>query len=221
VIWGPTDTTVAGAWRFPLDTAINTSNQRVVATPFRAWNLTDYLKTDLLVVDANADLRWNVGEKILLRTPPPYRTALNNTHAELLTTFPAGPRTLPTTGDTVMVLTTRPLSRNDLFRFTAARSAIVGVTERPSVPGEFALYQNYPNPFNPATMIRWQLSGPGRVKLMVFDLLGREVATLVDEPMDQGVHAVPFDGGMLASGVYVYRLEAGTDVAVRRMVLIR
>jgi len=91
----------------------------------------------------------------------------------------------------------------------------------PVVPVEFALAQNYPNPFNPETVIEFSLPRAAETSLKVFDVLGREVATLVNAPMEVGVHRVIFDASALASGVYFYRVEAGEFRAVRKMVLMR
>ena len=96
-------------------------------------------------------------------------------------------------------------------------------------PLGFALLQNYPNPFNPTTVIRYQLpapggvegSGVGGVRLVVYDILGRELAVLVNEKKAPGSYEVRFDGSGLASGVYVYRLTAGNYAESRRMVLVK
>ena len=89
------------------------------------------------------------------------------------------------------------------------------------VPGEFTLRQNYPNPFNPGTTISYQIAAPGDVTLKVFDLLGREVATLVDERKPAGAYRISFDGSGLASGVYLYRLATAGLVQTRRMMLLK
>ncbi len=89
------------------------------------------------------------------------------------------------------------------------------------VPRAFALEQNYPNPFNPKTGIRYQVSGVSDVKLVVFDLLGREVAVLVDERKAAGLYEVSFDGRGLSSGVYFYRLTAGSFTQIRAMMLVK
>ncbi len=94
-----------------------------------------------------------------------------------------------------------------------------GVDE--SKPLRFALYQNYPNPFNPTTEIRYQTSEVSRVTLKGFDMLGREVATLVDEVQDSGFKTVKFDAGGLASGVYFYRLVAGGFVETKKLIVVR
>ncbi len=85
----------------------------------------------------------------------------------------------------------------------------------------FALEQNYPNPFNPTTVVRFQVPAAGHVKCVVHDVLGREVAMLVDEQKAPGRYEVEFDGRMLSSGVYVYRLAAGNYVESKRMILLR
>jgi beta-glucosidase len=89
------------------------------------------------------------------------------------------------------------------------------------LPREFSLEQNYPNPFNPTTGIRYQVSGVSEVKLVVYDLLGREIATLVDQARDPGSYSVTWNAGGLASGVYLCRMTAGTFVSTRKMIFMR
>jgi hypothetical protein len=92
------------------------------------------------------------------------------------------------------------------------------------IPAGFGLDQNYPNPFNGTTRIGFNIPAggtPGTVRLSVFDLLGREVATLVDEHLAPGSYTVPFDAAHLASGIYLCRLTAGGAVQTRRMILMR
>jgi len=88
-------------------------------------------------------------------------------------------------------------------------------------PNQFVLYSNYPNPFNPSTTISYTLSQPGRVRLVVVDLLGREVAVLVDEMRSAGQHVVSFNAAHLPSGLYVYRLETEQGVVARKMILAK
>jgi subtilisin-like proprotein convertase family protein len=96
---------------------------------------------------------------------------------------------------------------------------LTGISPENESPVGFRLSQNYPNPFNPVTTIRGTWGEESRVKLEVYDLLGRKVATLADGRFAPGVHAFSFDGTNLASGVYFYRLEAGAHTAVRKMIL--
>jgi|GEM_PF-3392624 len=88
-------------------------------------------------------------------------------------------------------------------------------------PVAVELGQNYPNPFNPTTNIPIKLVQSGKVKLTVFDVLGRRVATLVDGNMRAGIHQVTFDASMLSSGVYFYRLQANEKVITHKMLLLK
>jgi len=101
----------------------------------------------------------------------------------------------------------------------------VGVKQTSDVPRKYALEQNYPNPFNPSTQIRYSLEKSGMVNLKVYDVIGREVATLVNTNQDAGSYSVNFDaakaGRGLASGVYFYRLEAGSFVATHKMMVLK
>jgi type IX secretion system substrate protein len=89
------------------------------------------------------------------------------------------------------------------------------------VPKEYALHQNYPNPFNPVTKIRFDLPKHSDVKLVVYDLLGSEVTTLVNGTLEPGYYETELDASVYASGVYIYRLEAGNYSSVRRMILVK
>ncbi len=89
------------------------------------------------------------------------------------------------------------------------------------VPSEYILEQNYPNPFNPSTTITWQSPVSGWQTIKVFDVLGNEVATLVDAYKPAGRYEIEFDGRSLSSGVYFYRLKAGQFTSVRKMFLLR
>ncbi len=105
-----------------------------------------------------------------------------------------------------------------MFRF---RTAIQTGVEAAEVPATVSLSQNFPNPFNPATSIRFTIPADVRVRLTVYDLLGREVAALVDADLPAGSYTIPWDAREVASGMYVYRLQAGDVVQARRMLLLR
>ena len=88
-------------------------------------------------------------------------------------------------------------------------------------PVRFELMQNYPNPFNPSTTIQFFIPEHSRVTLTVYDLLGRKVATLVDEHLQAGEYSHIFDANHLASGVYIYRLQAGEHISMKRLTLVK
>ena len=101
-----------------------------------------------------------------------------------------------------------------------------GVSSDPSdveklYPDQFALNQNYPNPFNPTTSITYALPQSGSVTLKVFDILGKEVTTLVNEVKSAGVHSVTFNASTLPSGIYLYKIQSGSFVEVKKMNLIK
>ena len=89
------------------------------------------------------------------------------------------------------------------------------------VPKEFALYQNYPNPLNPNTVIGYQLPFISKVSLKIYDILGREVETLVNELQEAGSYEVQFDARLLANGIYFYQLNAGDFSVVKKLVIVK
>jgi hypothetical protein len=89
------------------------------------------------------------------------------------------------------------------------------------IPGKFELYQNYPNPFNPSTIIRYQIPDAGFLTLKLYDVLGREVTTLVNEFKQAGRYEVEFDGSNYASGVYFYKIQTGEFVLTNKMIMIK
>ncbi|OQX88643.1 hypothetical protein B6D60_01605 [candidate division KSB1 bacterium 4484_87] len=112
--------------------------------------------------------------------------------------------------------------------FTASRvyklirtRAGIQVKDFVELPTAYILGQNYPNPFNPTTTIPFSLQKSGNVELKVYDILGREVMTLIDRRMQPGYHKVTFDGNGLASGVYHYRLKFDGQVYTKRMLLLK
>jgi hypothetical protein len=89
------------------------------------------------------------------------------------------------------------------------------------IPKVFSLYQNYPNPFNPSTTIKFDLPKSAETKLVIYDILGREVARLIDKKMNAGKYTVLWDGTNLASGTYIYKLTAGDFEDVKKMTLVK
>lgn len=90
-----------------------------------------------------------------------------------------------------------------------------------AMPEGFYLSQNYPNPFNPATTVEYDVPHTSRVSIVVYDVLGREVACLLDAVKEPGRHRLSFNGEGLASGVYLLRMVAGSYVGSRKILLLR
>jgi hypothetical protein len=88
-------------------------------------------------------------------------------------------------------------------------------------PVEYMLYQNNPNPFNPTTAISFHIPNRENVELVVFDFLGRKIATLADGDYSPGLHSVRFDGSFYPAGVYLYRMRAGSYLAVKKLILLK
>lgn len=98
---------------------------------------------------------------------------------------------------------------------------VTAESEKATLPAKYFLLQNYPNPFNPATVVTYQLPVASRVRLAVYDLLGREISVLLDEVKPAGVNSIRFSAANLTSGTYVCRLQTGSAVATQRMVLLK
>ena len=94
------------------------------------------------------------------------------------------------------------------------------------IPNQFALHQNHPNPFNPITTLRYDLPENGHVNITIYDMLGREVKTLVNTTQDAGFRSVIWDatndyGKPVSAGVYLYKIQAGEFVQTKKMVLLK
>ncbi|KUG25452.1 hypothetical protein ASZ90_004728 [hydrocarbon metagenome] len=99
------------------------------------------------------------------------------------------------------------------------KNLITSVEQIDNIPVDFSLKQNYPNPFNPSTTIEYSIPSRNHVTLKVYDVLGKEVTTLVSDTKPSGNYQVSFDANNLSSGVYFYRIIAGNFQEVRKMIL--
>jgi hypothetical protein len=107
------------------------------------------------------------------------------------------------------------------YHMRAVLGDFTGISEDTNIPAVTTLQQNYPNPFNPTTTINFNLAKDSKVSLVVYDVMGREVANLVDKDMVRGSHEVSFDASRLVSGVYYYNLKAGDVNQTKKMMLIK
>lgn len=122
--------------------------------------------------------------------------------------------------DTVTLSITNPIV--EIVRWSLNNPSPVGVSNISSeIPDKFALHQNYPNPFNPSTNIQFDIPKAGLVKIVVYDMLGKQVETLVNQVQQPGKFQVNFNAAHLASGIYYYRIEAADFVQVKKMLLIK
>ncbi|MGE5499667.1 MAG: T9SS type A sorting domain-containing protein, partial [Syntrophothermus sp.] len=229
IIWGKTDTLSGGGYASPSDTALNASAKKVVLVPFKAWSITQNKKLDLLVMEntATKNNRWDSGETILILTPVEYRKTALNTHAQL-TSFPTAQSVImPSEGDTMFIRTLKPLSSNDKYTFTALKENLtLDVSESAINPKKFVLEQNYPNPFNPSTTIRFIMAEDGMAELKIYDMLGREVKTIIEGFLRSGMHSFIWNGfnsngTPAASGIYIYRLRTAGNTQSKKMILTK
>jgi hypothetical protein len=114
--------------------------------------------------------------------------------------------------------------KNSVLYFDAIQTSAISDVEPAGndyLPKNYALEQNYPNPFNPMTNIRFQIPTSGFVSLKIYDILGNEVATLINETMQAGTYNVKFDATKLNSGVYFYTLRSGDFVSTKKLILLK
>jgi len=115
----------------------------------------------------------------------------------------------------------RTSQSSETYGVVKVEESTTGVVNQQVIPKNFTLSQNYPNPFNPTTKIQFSLTSRSNVKLVVLNLIGQEVKTLVNEEKGQGNYEVSFDASKFSSGVYFYRLTAGSFTETRKMILIK
>ncbi len=145
-------------------------------------------------------------------------------HVTKLVTGFNSPLGIELVGDTVYIVETGLQYSNNspkLWQVILPTDISAGVNKSSMAPLTFALEQNYPNPFNPATTIQFSIAKSSIVNLRVFDVLGREMATLVNGQMNAGGHEVKFDASRLSSGIYLYRLTVGNYVETKKMLLVK
>ena len=139
---------------------------------------------------------------------------------------PSAVLTYPITWTRIYLAETSDDKKDDgsiCFDDFTAHFIATGVEEDKSgiVPNDYKLFQNYPNPFNPATNIKFDIPERNHVKIKIFDILGREIGTLISEERGAGSYEINFDGSDLSSGIYFYNLQAGEYSQTKKMILLR
>ena len=232
VEFGSMELTVNGDYVAPLDSA-GTSNptSKTVRTPFKISILNDTASVQVLIRDSPWDgkvNRWDLGEEIIVLTPPPYRNVLTNSHIGII--FKRNGDEIPDIppGRRYVARTTRPFTDSDLFEFTAESTygPPTGSPRTIQTPLRFYLEQNFPNPFNPVTTIGFSIPQEGQTTVMIYDIMGREVRTLVNERLDADSYHIQWNGmnnfsQPVSSGIYFVRLLSGTFVSTKKMILMK
>ncbi len=202
------------------DSVVDTSSSAFGAPPtpmkFKVRNLSADRLSDVIFLDADNNLTLSQADMLYLLEPdstgnPIFIWAL----------FASGQpdAVLPQAGDEYIIATLKPLTRFDIYEFVPGLTAVG--ESGPTVPQEFKLFQNYPNPFNSSTTIRYFLPRSAGVTLRVFNLLGQEIRTLVDEQRQAGEWTVQWDGrnqsgGSVGSGIYIVKLLVEEQAASSR-----
>jgi hypothetical protein len=173
-----------------------------------------------------------------LSSPPPnggvtvqFLNRTNDQPLDSLTTFPDSIKmrvsTLPGTSTGILTLNIKTSGTGGsipvhLRSFNIRVHNPIGITPISSeVPSKFSLLQNYPNPFNPVTNIKFDIAKAGMVKLVVYDITGKQVAELINGDLAAGSYKYDFDASTLASGIYFYKLEAANFTAIKKMILVK
>ena len=127
-----------------------------------------------------------------------------------------------TVGEAFIGKSSNTVNQNQIgFWYAYQQSTITDVENEETIPTVFKLEQNYPNPFNPSTRIKFAVPERSNVLIKIYDILGSEVATLVNEEMDAGWYENNFNAAGLSSGVYLFRMEAGNFISPKKMILLR
>lgn len=195
----------------------------IVPVNFRIKNITEnrFVKFAMTDPDKSGGLSFGDEIRILERLGTSYKTTWQVFYSQPEDTTETVINPAP--GDIFRIATTRRFYNNDEFKFTT--KAMVTNVEDGGRILTFNLEQNYPNPFNPTTMIKYSVVNSGNVSLKIYDVLGNEVATLVNEEKLPGIYEVEFQSAVsnqqLASGIYFYQLRAGDFVQTKKMILLR
>ncbi len=220
VVFNDLDTNSNGSWVNIGDSTLFVPSMKTGVSPFKVIDIDNNEKANYIVDETkNSTLQngsWDYGEGIILR--PKEATGGLVSYA---ITFDFSSGIFPRNGDTLYIRTYNPIDSNDVFKFTADNDFILSTRDKIIEPNKFMLYQNYPNPFNPSTTISYSLPKSGLVQLKIYDMLGREIATLVNEEQTSGDYKVRLNASNLASGVYLYRIQSGSFTKSMKMILLK
>ncbi len=216
-IFNNLDTTSSGNYQFPGDTVLTTTFSSIVL-PFKIENIDFASKGNVLIQETIPGLRnngrWDFGELIILR--PHDAAGIDVSYGIKLQKAIS---LTPQMNDTLKIITINSITENDKYLITPTNDYLLEVEDL--YPYDFSLSQNFPNPFNPSTKINYSLKESGNVKLTIFDVLGRKVIDLYNGFMEKGNHSITFNASNLSSGIYLYRIESGSFVKTKKMILLK
>ncbi|MBL7074810.1 T9SS type A sorting domain-containing protein [candidate division KSB1 bacterium] len=213
------------------DTIVDTSTNFLgsfpaIPTYFEVWNLTDSVNSLFAFGDADGDSLFSLGDSIIILVPDESFWYGIRTTWKISFRMPDTTLIPPDAGDVAYIPIWKPFSSRDVYRFQAPTAGIPQSGGDGSLPQEYSLSQNYPNPFNPTTIINYSIPAPEKVKIIIYNVIGQEVRTLVDKDQTAGIYQVVWGGKDVwgrdvASGVYFCRMQAGNFSKVIKMLLIR
>ncbi|MFQ5605262.1 MAG: endonuclease/exonuclease/phosphatase family protein, partial [bacterium] len=190
---------------------------------FKVWNLTENRRTEILFSEFDHNQTVSDLDKLTILEP----NELGDLQLSWNIFFQGASNHIPpAAGDEFTLTTLKPFTHRDVFEFRGDLPTSVANTDDMPAPQELTLHANYPNPFNPTTVIKYDLPRALKVKLTIYNVLGQKVRTLIDTPQSAGFHRVAWagqdDAGIpVASGIYVYRLQAEKFTLARKMLLLR
>ncbi len=214
----------------PMNPNPGISEPFTIRIPFEVWSIDDNKQINFMVWDRSGSLAssdtfqvWNTNNRMYTEfVMSDYHENVIDWEGEEVQNYATWNlvwyKTEWQQGDVIQIIYYNPITPNDKFTFTTPQRFN---KEDFRIPESFELYHNFPNPFNPTTTIRFDLPEDNNVKIEVFNILGQKVRTLVNEFYKGGIHEVQFNSRGLASGVYIYRLEAGPHINVKKMVLLK
>jgi hypothetical protein len=203
------------------DHVVDTSSAALDAVPtpmkFTVRNLTEDRRAAVVYGDADGNSQISMLDELVILEPgvvPAPGITWDLFFQDVTNPVPPQP------GDAFLMRIMKPFTSRDTIQFTPTVTG-VAAGGASGLPDKLALYQNFPNPFNPSTSIEFDLPRGDRVRVLVFNVLGQAVATLMDGPAPAGRTRLRWDAASMASGVYFLRVDAGRLNATRRMILVR
>ncbi len=227
IIFNDMDTNSAGMYINPMDTIITTYGTQIrVIVPFYLFDKT-YQEKAIAFASIFSKIQnlspWKPSYAIILQ---PHNATGAESSYQINFNFHSG--VLPGKGDTLHIVTYKTITSEDVFRFAVDSNNVITGVKINKIPKDYRLFQNYPNPFNPTTKIKYSIPKTGYVTIKVYDILGKEVTTLVNEEKTAGKYIVNFNGDNLASGIYFYQLratpisgQAENFISTKKMLLLK